>query len=147
MHPWQAQATQQGASWLATKSGGVFFDLRKKSRLIVASEILRTLHRLRELLVMGGGNGMKSKTKRDRNAAKAKNAGKGSQLSSNSKAMNIVCKICRTVSCFSEFSPVFFCCAVEAVSDSTIPAVVYVHHDGGFSASACRQQTPQEGAR
>ncbi len=47
---------------------------------------------------MGGGNGMKSKTKRDRNAAKnAKTSGNSSQLSSNSKAMNIVCKICRAV--------------------------------------------------
>lgn len=45
---------------------------------------------------MGGGNGMKSKTKRDRNQAKNAKGKKGSQLASNTQAQNIICKICRT---------------------------------------------------
>ena len=47
---------------------------------------------------MGGGNGMKSKTKRERQQGK-KDAGKGSssQLTKNKQAMNIVCKVCRQV--------------------------------------------------
>lgn len=44
---------------------------------------------------MGGGNGMKSKTKRDRNQAKNAKGKKGSQLKSNTQALNITCKICR----------------------------------------------------
>jgi hypothetical protein len=44
---------------------------------------------------MGGGNGQKSKTARERNAEKAaKQAGKGSQLDTNKKAMTIQCKSC-----------------------------------------------------
>ncbi len=44
---------------------------------------------------MGGGNGQKSKTARERNAEKAaKQAGKGSQLDTNKKAMTIQCKTC-----------------------------------------------------
>ncbi|EFJ13153.1 hypothetical protein SELMODRAFT_181308 [Selaginella moellendorffii] len=43
---------------------------------------------------MGGGNAQKSKMARDRNLEKAKASGKGSQLDSNKKAMNIQCKIC-----------------------------------------------------
>ncbi|XP_047322588.1 uncharacterized protein At2g23090-like [Impatiens glandulifera] len=42
---------------------------------------------------MGGGNGQKSKTARDRNLEKLK-APKGSQLDANKKAMSIQCKIC-----------------------------------------------------
>ncbi|WCJ31362.1 hypothetical protein M5689_012862 [Euphorbia peplus] len=44
-------------------------------------------------LDMGGGNGQKAKMARERNAEKLK-GGKGSQLDSNKKAMNIQCKIC-----------------------------------------------------
>ncbi|KAJ0982099.1 hypothetical protein J5N97_010354 [Dioscorea zingiberensis] len=43
---------------------------------------------------MGGGNGQKSKMAREKNLEKQKAAGKGSQLESNKKAMNIQCKIC-----------------------------------------------------
>ncbi|KMT09805.1 hypothetical protein BVRB_6g127820 isoform C [Beta vulgaris subsp. vulgaris] len=42
---------------------------------------------------MGGGNGQKSKTARERNLEKNKPA-KGSQLEANKKAMNIQCKVC-----------------------------------------------------
>ncbi|KAG6471089.1 hypothetical protein ZIOFF_072186 [Zingiber officinale] len=42
---------------------------------------------------MGGGNGQKSKTARERNLEKNKPT-KGSQLESNKKAMNIQCKVC-----------------------------------------------------
>ncbi|GMN34959.1 hypothetical protein TIFTF001_005015 [Ficus carica] len=38
---------------------------------------------------MGGGNGQKSKTARERNMEKLKAASKGSQLESNKKAMTI----------------------------------------------------------
>nr|GMC55073.1 uncharacterized protein At2g23090 [Ipomoea batatas] len=38
---------------------------------------------------MGGGNGQKSKMARERNMEKLKAAGKGSQLETNKKAMNI----------------------------------------------------------
>jgi len=51
---------------------------------------------------MGGGNGQKAKMARERNAEKLKGAGKGSQLDSNKKAMNIQCKICmQTFMCTS----------------------------------------------
>ncbi|CAM8911125.1 hypothetical protein QQ045_033215 [Rhodiola kirilowii] len=43
---------------------------------------------------MGGGNAQKSKTARERNLEKQKNASKGSQLEANKKAMNIQCKVC-----------------------------------------------------
>jgi hypothetical protein len=43
---------------------------------------------------MGGGNAQKSKTARERNAEKAKQAAKGSQLDTNKKAMTIQCKTC-----------------------------------------------------
>ncbi|PXF47649.1 hypothetical protein BWQ96_02628 [Gracilariopsis chorda] len=43
---------------------------------------------------MGGGNGAKAATKRERNAAKNKKA-KRSQMASNQSAMNIICNICR----------------------------------------------------
>lgn len=46
---------------------------------------------------MGGGNGMKSKTKRERNQAKDVNKGNTSQLAKNREAMNIICKVCRQV--------------------------------------------------
>lgn len=39
---------------------------------------------------------MKSKTARERKAAKDAKAGKGSQLKSNAQSMSIVCEICRT---------------------------------------------------
>ncbi|KAI9120841.1 hypothetical protein K1719_007874 [Acacia pycnantha] len=42
---------------------------------------------------MGGGNGQKSKTARERNMQKLK-APKGSHLDSNKKAMTIQCKVC-----------------------------------------------------
>jgi hypothetical protein len=42
---------------------------------------------------MGGGNGQKSKTARERNMEKLK-APKGSQLEKNKKAMSIQCKVC-----------------------------------------------------
>ncbi|XP_028778668.1 uncharacterized protein At2g23090 [Neltuma alba] len=42
---------------------------------------------------MGGGNGQKSKTARERNMQKQK-ASKGSQLDANKKAMSIQCKVC-----------------------------------------------------
>ncbi|XP_021827299.1 uncharacterized protein At2g23090-like [Prunus avium] len=42
---------------------------------------------------MGGGNGQKAKTARERNMEKQK-AAKGSQLEANKKAMNIQCKVC-----------------------------------------------------
>eukprot|EP00227_Mantoniella_beaufortii_P015443 CAMPEP_0197574362 /NCGR_PEP_ID=MMETSP1326-20131121/104_1 /TAXON_ID=1155430 /ORGANISM="Genus nov. species nov., Strain RCC2288" /LENGTH=79 /DNA_ID=CAMNT_0043136919 /DNA_START=53 /DNA_END=292 /DNA_ORIENTATION=- len=45
---------------------------------------------------MGGGNGMKTKMSRDKNLAKAKAEGKGSQLATNAKAMNVQCKVCLT---------------------------------------------------
>jgi Zinc-binding len=45
---------------------------------------------------MGGGNAMKSKTARDRKAAKDAKANKGSQLKVNQESMSIVCEICRT---------------------------------------------------
>mmetsp|Transcript_20850 Transcript_20850/g.35907 ORF Transcript_20850/g.35907 Transcript_20850/m.35907 type:complete len:82 (-) Transcript_20850:97-342(-) len=45
---------------------------------------------------MGGGNGAKAATKRERNLAKAKAASGGkSQLDTNKKALNIMCNICR----------------------------------------------------
>lgn len=43
---------------------------------------------------MGGGNGQKAKMARERNAEKLAKAGKGSQLDTNKKAMNIQCKVC-----------------------------------------------------
>ncbi|CAI0451731.1 unnamed protein product [Linum tenue] len=44
---------------------------------------------------MGGGNGQKSRTARERNMEKLqKAANKGSQLQSNKKAMTIQCKVC-----------------------------------------------------
>ncbi|XP_019155066.1 PREDICTED: uncharacterized protein At2g23090 [Ipomoea nil] len=43
---------------------------------------------------MGGGNAQKSKMAREKNLEKMKAAGKGSQLESNKKAMNIQCKVC-----------------------------------------------------
>lgn len=39
---------------------------------------------------------MKSKTARDRKAAKDAKGAKGSQLKTNAQSMNIVCEICRT---------------------------------------------------
>ncbi|XP_010939767.1 uncharacterized protein At2g23090 [Elaeis guineensis] len=42
---------------------------------------------------MGGGNGQKSKTARERHMEKNKPP-KGSQLESNKKAMTIQCKVC-----------------------------------------------------
>jgi len=44
---------------------------------------------------MGGGNGMKSKTKRERQQKKDGAKGNNSQLVKNKQAMNIVCKVCR----------------------------------------------------
>lgn len=47
---------------------------------------------------MGGGNGMKSKTKRERQGSKKPEAkGASSQLTKNKQAMNIVCQMCRQV--------------------------------------------------
>ncbi|OAY35557.1 uncharacterized protein At2g23090 [Manihot esculenta] len=43
---------------------------------------------------MGGGNGQKAKMAREKHMEKQKAAGKGSQLESNKKAMNIQCKVC-----------------------------------------------------
>ncbi|XP_004288466.1 PREDICTED: uncharacterized protein At2g23090 [Fragaria vesca subsp. vesca] len=43
---------------------------------------------------MGGGNGQKAKMAREKAQEKAKNAGKGSQLETNKKAMSIQCKVC-----------------------------------------------------
>ncbi|CAI0464863.1 unnamed protein product [Linum tenue] len=42
---------------------------------------------------MGGGNGQKSKTARERNLEKLQKAAR-SQLQSNKKAMTIQCKVC-----------------------------------------------------
>eukprot|EP00297_Palpitomonas_bilix_P025502 CAMPEP_0113906346 /NCGR_PEP_ID=MMETSP0780_2-20120614/24681_1 /TAXON_ID=652834 /ORGANISM="Palpitomonas bilix" /LENGTH=45 /DNA_ID=CAMNT_0000900905 /DNA_START=68 /DNA_END=202 /DNA_ORIENTATION=- /assembly_acc=CAM_ASM_000599 len=45
---------------------------------------------------MGGGNGQKSKTKKERVAKeKAALAGKGSQLKRNENAKSIVCAMCK----------------------------------------------------
>jgi hypothetical protein len=44
---------------------------------------------------MGGGNGQKSATKRERNAAKLAPP-KGSQLKSNQAAMTLKCHVCLT---------------------------------------------------
>ncbi|WIA13555.1 hypothetical protein OEZ86_006815 [Tetradesmus obliquus] len=44
---------------------------------------------------MGGGNGQKSATKRERNAAKLA-APKGSQLKQNQAAMTLKCNVCLT---------------------------------------------------
>lgn len=46
---------------------------------------------------MGGGNGAKSKTKRERNATKAAKSGNTSQLGANLKAMSIICTVCKQV--------------------------------------------------
>jgi len=46
---------------------------------------------------MGGGNGAKSKTKRERNATKPAKGGKTSQLGANLKAMSIICTVCKQV--------------------------------------------------
>ncbi|CAA7032557.1 unnamed protein product [Microthlaspi erraticum] len=43
---------------------------------------------------MGGGNAQKSKMAREKNLEKARQAGKGSQLEANKKAMSIQCKVC-----------------------------------------------------
>ncbi|OSX81553.1 hypothetical protein BU14_0014s0102 [Porphyra umbilicalis] len=44
---------------------------------------------------MGGGNGAKSKTKRERNATKPAKGGNTSQLGANLKAMSIICTVCK----------------------------------------------------
>lgn len=49
---------------------------------------------------MGGGNGAKSKTKRERNATKAAKSGNTSQLGANLKAMSIICTVCKQVRLF-----------------------------------------------
>jgi len=46
---------------------------------------------------MGGGNGAKSKTKRERNATKPAKGGNTSQLGANLKAMSIICTVCKQV--------------------------------------------------
>lgn len=51
-------------------------------------------------VAMGGGNGAKSKTKRERNATKTAKAGKSSQLGANLKAMSIICTVCKQVRSF-----------------------------------------------
>lgn len=50
-------------------------------------------------VAMGGGNGAKSKTKRERNATKTAKTGNTSQLGANLKAMSILCTVCKQV-CF-----------------------------------------------
>ncbi|CAN8074184.1 unnamed protein product [Agarophyton chilense] len=55
---------------------------------------------------MGGGNGAKSATKRDRNASKSKKGSKGSQMAANQSAMSIVCAVCRST----------FMCTMKAAS-------------------------------
>lgn len=51
-------------------------------------------------VAMGGGNGAKSKTKRERNATKTAKTGKTSQLGANLKAMSIICTVCKQVRSF-----------------------------------------------
>lgn len=63
-------------------------------------------------VAMGGGNGAKSKTKRERNATKTAKAGKTSQLGANLKAMSIICTVCKQVRIFLCF---LACCALGCV--------------------------------